>query len=71
VSPGILAYRKGDDGPQVLLVHPGGPFWLNKDGGAWSTQRAKWRPWTIQSGRRDVSSPRNSGRAPLLGGCTN
>jgi predicted NUDIX family NTP pyrophosphohydrolase len=35
-SAGILLYRRGDAGPEVLLVHPGGPFWAKKDDGAWS-----------------------------------
>jgi predicted NUDIX family NTP pyrophosphohydrolase len=34
LSAGILAYRKGARGLEVLLVHPGGPFWRNKDDGA-------------------------------------
>ena len=34
LSAGILAYRHTDDGIVVLLLHPGGPFWRNKDGGA-------------------------------------
>lgn len=35
-SAGILLYRGQGDGLRVLLVHPGGPFWKNKDDGAWS-----------------------------------
>jgi len=35
VSAGILAYRKRN-GLEVLLAHPGGPFWAKKDLGAWS-----------------------------------
>jgi predicted NUDIX family NTP pyrophosphohydrolase len=35
-SAGILLYRRGDAGVEVLLVHPGGPFWAKKDDGAWS-----------------------------------
>jgi predicted NUDIX family NTP pyrophosphohydrolase len=35
-SAGILLYRRGDDGIEVLLVHPGGPFFARKDDGAWS-----------------------------------
>ena len=35
-SAGILLYRLEDGNVQVLLVHPGGPFWINKDAGAWS-----------------------------------
>ena len=36
VSAGILPYRRGDSGVEVLLIHPGGPFWARKDLGAWS-----------------------------------
>lgn len=35
-SAGILLYRGRGDRLRVLLVHPGGPFWRNKDVGAWS-----------------------------------
>ncbi|MFY2788426.1 NUDIX domain-containing protein [Rhodococcus sp. MALMAid1271] len=35
-SAGILLYRLGADGPEVLIAHPGGPFWSRKDEGAWS-----------------------------------
>jgi predicted NUDIX family NTP pyrophosphohydrolase len=35
-SAGILAYRQGLEGPELFLVHPGGPFWRSKDLGAWS-----------------------------------
>ena len=35
-SAGILLHRYQKQNLQVLLVHPGGPFWLNKDIGAWS-----------------------------------
>jgi predicted NUDIX family NTP pyrophosphohydrolase len=35
-SAGILLYRRQGGGVEVLLVHPGGPFWANKDDGAWS-----------------------------------
>ena len=34
-SAGILLFRKHDIQLQVLLVHPGGPFWAKKDDGAW------------------------------------
>ncbi len=36
LSAGILLHRPGLAGPEVLLVHPGGPFWARKDSGAWS-----------------------------------
>ena len=35
-SGGILLFRRRADQLQVLLVHPGGPYWENKDEGAWS-----------------------------------
>jgi predicted NUDIX family NTP pyrophosphohydrolase len=35
-SAGILLYRRIGPEPEVLLVHPGGPFWAKKDEGAWS-----------------------------------
>ena len=41
LSAGILAYRKGARGLEVLLVHPGGPFWRKKDGGAWSIPKGE------------------------------
>lgn len=34
-SAGILLFRQGDEGVQVLLIKPGGPFWRNKDADAW------------------------------------
>jgi predicted NUDIX family NTP pyrophosphohydrolase len=35
-SAGILMYRVKNHAPQILLVHPGGPFWAKRDDGAWS-----------------------------------
>jgi len=34
-------YRHGDAGIEVLLVHPGGPFWARKDLGAWSIPKGE------------------------------
>src|SRR5579871_123664 len=36
VSAGILLFRRRPSGVEVLLVHPGGPFWARKDDGSWS-----------------------------------
>lgn len=36
VSAGVLAWRRRSAGPQFLLVHPGGPYWVGKDEAAWS-----------------------------------
>ena len=35
-SAGLLMFSRADDSAEVLLVHPGGPFWTRKDDGAWS-----------------------------------
>jgi predicted NUDIX family NTP pyrophosphohydrolase len=40
-SAGILLYRLAAGGPEVLLVHPGGPFWARKDLGAWSLPKGE------------------------------
>jgi predicted NUDIX family NTP pyrophosphohydrolase len=41
-SAGILAFRRGADARlEVFLVHPGGPFWRNKDAGAWSIPKGE------------------------------
>lgn len=36
LSAGLLLYRRNQHGIEVLLVHPGGPFWARRDDGAWS-----------------------------------
>jgi predicted NUDIX family NTP pyrophosphohydrolase len=41
LSAGILAYRRGSHGLEVLLVHPGGPYWRKKDLGAWSIPKGE------------------------------
>lgn len=40
-SAGILLYRGDGDSLEVLLVHPGGPFWAKKDDGAWSIPKGE------------------------------
>jgi predicted NUDIX family NTP pyrophosphohydrolase len=41
-SAGTLAYRKRTEAVEVLLVHPGGPFWQNRDLGAWSIPKGEY-----------------------------
>jgi predicted NUDIX family NTP pyrophosphohydrolase len=43
-SAGILFYRLTGPEPEVLLVHPGGPFWAKKDDGAWSIPKGLYEP---------------------------
>lgn len=41
-SAGILLYRFNKKSLEVFLVHPGGPFWKNKDEGAWSIPKGEY-----------------------------
>jgi predicted NUDIX family NTP pyrophosphohydrolase len=41
-SAGILLFRRAGDALEVLLVHPGGPFWAKKDEGAWSIPKGEY-----------------------------
>jgi predicted NUDIX family NTP pyrophosphohydrolase len=41
-SAGLLLYRTKNDFLEVFLVHPGGPFWKNKDKGAWSIPKGEF-----------------------------
>jgi predicted NUDIX family NTP pyrophosphohydrolase len=44
-SAGLLPYRVADDGTvTVFLVHPGGPFWKNKDAHVWSIAKGEYEP---------------------------
>jgi len=43
-SAGLLIYRRRDAHIEVFLVHPGGPFWQNKDLGAWSIPKGEFTP---------------------------
>jgi predicted NUDIX family NTP pyrophosphohydrolase len=44
-SAGILLFRRSDEGElEVLLVHPGGPFWARRDAGAWSIPKGEVDP---------------------------
>jgi predicted NUDIX family NTP pyrophosphohydrolase len=41
-SAGVLLYRRNPEGLQVFLVHPGGPFWKNKDAGVWTIPKGEF-----------------------------
>ena len=41
-SAGILLFRKSHNGVELLLAHPGGPFWASKDAGAWSIPKGEY-----------------------------
>jgi predicted NUDIX family NTP pyrophosphohydrolase len=44
ISAGLLMYRMRKGQMEVLLVHPGGPFWKNKDTGAWFAPKGEVEP---------------------------
>lgn len=52
-SAGILLYRLRSGEPEVLLVHPGGPFWAKKDDGAWFLPKGE-----LQENEEPVSAAR-------------
>ena len=48
-SAGLLLYRRSGTEVEVLIAHPGGPFWARKDDGAWSIPKGEYDvgedPW--------------------------
>jgi predicted NUDIX family NTP pyrophosphohydrolase len=42
LSAGVLVYRERDGVAEVLIAHPGGPFWARKDDGAWSIPKGEY-----------------------------
>ena len=70
-SAGILLYRLAGDAPEVLLVHPGGPFWARKDAGVWSIPKGEYdddrgparvRAARVRGGDRHGARPRGAAR---------
>ncbi len=60
-SAGILLYRVRNGTPEVLLVHPGGPFFARKDAGVWSIPKGEYSqsedPRACALGQPPPSSP--------------
>jgi predicted NUDIX family NTP pyrophosphohydrolase len=56
-SAGILAYRMPHGRLEVLLVHPGGPYWRKRDQGAWSIPKGEYGSdeYPEQAARREFS----------------
>jgi len=56
-SAGLLIHRQCAGALEVLLVHPGGPFFKNKDEGVWSIPKGEIEPSedTLAAARREVS----------------
>ena len=51
LSAGILLFRERDGETQVLLIKPGGPFWRNKDVGAWMLPKGR-----VEHGEKPVEA---------------
>jgi predicted NUDIX family NTP pyrophosphohydrolase len=56
-SAGLLMYRRRGGAVEVLLIHPGGPFWSGKDDGAWSIPKG-----SINPGEDELLRPSGSSR---------
>jgi predicted NUDIX family NTP pyrophosphohydrolase len=41
-SAGLLMYRDAEDGLEVFLIHPGGPYWAKKDKGSWGIPKGEY-----------------------------
>ena len=56
VSAGILLYRRRPSGLEVLLAHPGGPFWRGRDAGAWTIPKGLVAPGEalLDAARREL-----------------
>ena len=55
ISAGLLVYRVRNGNTEVFLIHPGGPFWDNKDAGAWSIPKGELddQEEPLQAARRE------------------
>ncbi len=64
LSAGLLLYRVEHGSVDVLIAHPGGPFWAKKDDGAWSIPKGEYEegeePWRVA--RREFEE--ELGKAP-------
>ncbi len=60
VSAGLLAFRRVS-ALEVLLAHPGGPFWANKDDGAWTIPKGLAEPGAdlLETARREFAEETN------------
>ena len=79
LSAGILLYRRRPDSLEVLLVHPGGPYWAARDEGAWMMPKGGLEPgedaaacalreFEEELGTRPAGAPRPLARIRQKGG---
>ncbi len=68
ISAGLLAFRRSN-GLEVLLAHPGGPFWRNKDDGVWTIPKGLAEPGEdlLTAAQREFAEETNlSARGPFI-----
>jgi predicted NUDIX family NTP pyrophosphohydrolase len=67
LSAGLLLFRRADERVEVMLVHMGGPFWRNRDAGAWSLPKGEYEPAedALSAARREFAE--ELGRDPPAG----
>nr|VFK24123.1 MAG: Predicted NTP pyrophosphohydrolase, NUDIX family [Candidatus Kentron sp. LFY] len=60
-SAGLLIYRNIDNRIEVFLVHPGGPFWKNKDAASWSIPKGEFEEGEdpLEAAKREFSEETN------------
>ena len=63
-SQGIVPYRRSNKGLQVLLVHPGGPFWQSRDLGAWSIAKGEYDEGELPEAAARREFREETGRSP-------
>lgn len=65
-SAGILLYRRTPNGVEVLIVHPGGPFWAKRDAGAWSVPKGEMEPGedALEAAQREFKEEMAAPAAP-------
>lgn len=68
LSAGLLLFRETDGALEVLIGHPGGPFWARKDEGAWSIPKGEYiegeDPWAAAQREftEEIGTPPPAGR---------
>lgn len=76
LSAGLLLYRAHDGRVDVLIAHPGGPFWARRDEGAWSIPKGEYPhgddPWAVAQREffEEVGLPAPAGPRIELGSLT-
>ena len=70
-SAGVLLYRRTSGALEVLLVHPGGPYWMRKDVGAWQIPKGEIDPGedpaaaAVREAHEEIGARLNGGLQPL------